>query len=258
MICQWIHNFKKICVVLSRSVMSNSLQHHGLCSPGSSVHEILQARILKWVAILFSRRSSQPRDWTQVSHIVGRFSYPLNYQGSPRILEWVDYSFSKASSQPRNWIGVSFWHWKHKKQGGSQKVRIFICNQSYHQLQIDCYISTGNFIQYFVIKHNGNNMHQFSSVQWLSSVQFFCNPMDCSTPGLPVHHQLLEFTQTRVHRVDDAIQSSHPLLSALPIFNLSQHQGLFKWVSSSHQVAKVLGIQLQHQSFQWIFRTDFL
>ena len=86
-----------------------------------------------------------------------------------------------------------------------------------------------------------------------------CDPMDCSTPGLPVHHQLPEFTQTHVHRVGDAIQSSHPLLSpSPPALNLSQHQGLFKWVSSLHQVSKGLEFQLQHQSFQWTFRTDFL
>ena len=75
--------------------------------------------------------------------------------------------------------------------------------------------------------------------------------MNCSTPGLPVHHQLLEFTQTHVHQVDDAIQLSHPLLSpSPPALNLSQHQGLFKLVSSPHQVAKVLKFQLQHQTFQ--------
>ena len=87
----------------------------------------------------------------------------------------------------------------------------------------------------------------------------FWNSMDCSTPGLPVHCQLPEFTQTHAHRVGDAIQPSHPLSSPSPsAFNHSQHQGLFKWVSSLHQVAKVLEFQLQHQSFQWIFRTDFL
>ena len=85
-----------------------------------------------------------------------------------------------------------------------------------------------------------------------------CDPMDCSTPGLPVHHQLPEFTQPYVHWVSDAIKPFYPLLSPSPAFNLSQHQGLFQWVSSSHQVAKVLEFQLQHQSFQWIFRTDFL
>ena len=76
--------------------------------------------------------------------------------------------------------------------------------------------------------------------------------------GLPVHHQLLAFTQTHVHWVSDAIQPSHPLSSTSPpALDLSQHQCLFKWVSSLQQVANVLEFQLQHQSFQWIFKTDF-
>ena len=80
------------------------------------------------------------------------------------------------------------------------------------------------------------------------------NPMNRSMPGLPVHHQLPEFTQTHVHWVGDAIQPYHPLSSSSPpALNLSQHQDLFQGVSSSHQVAKVLEFQLQHQSFQWIF-----
>ena len=83
--------------------------------------------------------------------------------------------------------------------------------------------------------------------------------MNCSTPGLPVHHQLPESTQTHVHWVGDAIQPSHPLSSpSPPARNPAQNQGLFKWISSLHQVTKVLDFQLQHQSFQWIFRTDFL
>ena len=106
------------------------------------------------------------------------------------------------------------------------------------------------------------NSVQFSSVQFSSVTQScltLCNPMNCSMPGLLVHHQLTESSQTHVHRVDDAIQPSHPLLSpSPPILNLSQHQGLFKWVSSSHQVAKVLKFQLQHQSFQRTPRTDLL
>ena len=103
---------------------------------------------------------------------------------------------------------------------------------------------------------------------WLPSVQFssvaqscptLWDPMNCSTPGLPVHHQLPEFTQTHVHRVGDAIQSSHPLSSPSPsALNPSQHQDPFKWVNSSHEVAKVLEFQLQHQSFQWTPRTDLL
>ena len=101
-----------------------------------------------------------------------------------------------------------------------------------------------------------------SSVQFISVTQLcptLCDPMDCSTPGLPIHHQLLEFTQTHVHWVSDAIQPSHPLSSpSPPTFNLSQHQDLFQRVSSLHQVAKVLEFQLQHQSFQWTLRADFL
>ena len=97
---------------------------------------------------------------------------------------------------------------------------------------------------------------QFSSVPQLCPT--LCNPMDCSTPGLPVHHKLLELTQTHLHWVNDAIQPSHPLLSPSPLtFNLFQHQGLFKWVSSLHQVARVGEFQLQYQPLQWIFRTDF-
>ena len=79
--------------------------------------------------------------------------------------------------------------------------------------------------------------------------------MDYSTPGFPILYYLLEFAQTYAHWVDDAIQPSHPLLpTSPPTLNLSQHQGLFQWVGSSHQMPKVLSLQLQHQSFQWIFR----
>ena len=85
-----------------------------------------------------------------------------------------------------------------------------------------------------------------------------CDNMDCSTPGFPVLHHLLEFAQTHVHRVSDAIQPSHPLSSPSPLaFNLSQHQGLYQWVLSLHQVAKVLEFQPQYQSLQWIFRIGF-
>ena len=90
---------------------------------------------------------------------------------------------------------------------------------------------------------NIQNNIQFSSVT--QSCPTLCDPMDFSTPGLPVHHQLPEFTQTHVHWVSDAIQPSHPLSSPSPTFNLSQHQGLLKWVSSLHQVAKELEFQLQ-------------
>ena len=98
---------------------------------------------------------------------------------------------------------------------------------------------------------------QFSSVT--QSCPTLCDPMDCSRPGLPVHHHLPDFIQTHVHWVYVAIQPSNPLSSPFPpAFNLSQHQGLFKWVSSLHQVTKVLEFQLQHQSFQWTPRADLL
>ena len=90
---------------------------------------------------------------------------------------------------------------------------------------------------------------------WLT----LCNPTDCSTPGFPVLHYLPALTQTTVHWVRDAINRLIPLPSpSPPAFTLSQHQGLFQWAGSSHQVAKVLELQLQHQSFQWIFKVDFL
>ena len=95
---------------------------------------------------------------------------------------------------------------------------------------------------------------------WVTqSCPTLCDPMDCSTPGFPVLCYLLEFAQTHVHWVNDANQPSH-LLSppSPPALNLSQHQGLFQWVGSLHQVAKVLEFQLHLQSFQWIFRDDFL
>ena len=103
------------------------------------------------------------------------------------------------------------------------------------------------------------NLLQYSRCLVSQSCSTFNHPMDCSTPGFPVLHHLLEFAQTHVHRVGDAIQSSHPLSPTSPLaFNLSQHQGLFQWVGSSNQVAKVLELQLQHQSFQWIFRVDLV
>ena len=98
---------------------------------------------------------------------------------------------------------------------------------------------------------------QFSSVTQLCPT--LCDPMNYSMPGLPVHHQLPEFTQTQVHRVGDAIQHSHPLSSpSPPAPNPSQHQSLFQWVNSLYEVAKVLEIQPQHQSFQWTPMSDLL
>ena len=100
----------------------------------------------------------------------------------------------------------------------------------------------------------------YASVQFSRSVMSdSLRPCESEQPGLPVHHQLPEFTQTHVHQVGDAIQPSHPLFSpSPPAPNPSQHQSLFQWVNSSHEVAKVLEFQLQHLSFQWTPRTDLL
>ena len=115
-------------------------------------------------------------------------------------------------------------------------------------------IPTGHLLKLFVI-HSASG--QVRSVA--QSCLTLCDPVNCSMPGLPVHHQLLEFTQTHAHRVGDAIQPSYPLSSpSSPAPNPSQHQGLFQWVNSPREVAKVLEFQLQHQSLQWTPRTDLL
>ena len=106
-----------------------------------------------------------------------------------------------------------------------------------------------------VTETRGRPKHSVQFSSFTQSCLTLCDPMDCSTPGLPVHYQLPELAHT--HWDGDAIQRSHPLsLPSPPAFNLSQHQGLFNWVSSSHQVAKALEFQLQHQSFKWLFMTD--
>ena len=105
-------------------------------------------------------------------------------------------------------------------------------------------------LNYWTEDNKCSSVHKEASVQFSSVIQSFptlCDHMNHSTPRLSVHHHLQGFIQTHVHWVGDAIQPSHPLLSlSPPTFNLSQHQGLFQWVSSSHQVAKLLELQLQH------------
>ena len=108
-----------------------------------------------------------------------------------------------------------------------------------------------------VESRGGGKSHCCCSVT--QSCPILCDPINYSKPGLPVHHQLLELAQSHAHWIGGAIQPSHPLLfPSPPAFNLSQHQHLLQWVKSLDQVAKVLEFQLQHQSFQWLFSTDFL
>ena len=151
------------------------------------------------------------------------------------------------------WANSGRW-WRTEKSGvlqsmGSQRVR--------HDLVTEQQWWTFPVVMSIINCHGTcEYVFQFSSVT--QSCPTLCDSMDCSTLGLPIHHQLLEFTQAHVHRVGDAIQPSHPLSSpSPPAFNLSQHQGSFRWASSLHQVAKVLEFQLQHQSFQRTPRTDF-
>ena len=147
--------------------------------PGFSVQGILQARTLEWVAVPFSRESSWPREWTQVSCTAGRL----------------------------------FTIWATKTLGVVKVIK------PYENLD------SKNPFSYI---KNEFDVVQFSSVA--QSCPTLCDPMNCSTPGLPVHHQLLESTQTHVHWVGDVIQPSHPLSSPSPALNSSQHQGLFKWI----------------------------
>ena len=169
-------NLSTVCVHVcsASSVVSNFLWPMDCSPPGSSVHGILWARILEWVAMLSSKGSSQPRDWTQsscVASIAGTF-FTTEPPGKP------------------------------------------------------CLSSNICFSAVFV--------------QSLSRVRLFVTPMDCSMPSFPVLHYLSEFSQTHVPWVGDAIHPSHPLSSPPPAFRISQYQDLFQWVSSLHQVIKVL------------------
>ena len=177
-------------------------------------------------------------------------SYPLQYTGLENSRDCIVHGVTKSQT----WLSFTQMLFTHK-----QKV---ICGTIWRNVDGTASDSdTRDYIlynNYFGSKYLNLRLPAlFSSVA--QSCLTLCNPMNCSTPGLPVHHQLLEFTQSHVHWVGDAIQPSHPLLSpSPPAPNPSQHQGLFKWVSSLHQVAKVLEFRLQHQSFQWTLRTDLL
>ena len=135
----------------------------------------------------------------------------------------------------------------------SHPVIPFSCPQSFP--------ASGSFPISQLFPWDYSHMHASSQVQFISVTQSYPtlrDPMNHSTPGLPVHHQHPEFTQTHVHWVGDAIQPSHSLSSpSPPAPNPSQHQSLFQWVNSLHEVAKVFKFQLYHQSFQWTPRTDF-
>ena len=110
----------------------------------------------------------------------------------------------------------------------------------------------------YLLKKNFQKVDIFVVVVQSLSCLTVCNPTDCSMPGFPVLHHLLDLAQAHMHWVGDAIQLFHPLSPLSPALSVSQHRGLFQWIGSWHQMVKVLEFQLQHLSFQWIFRIGFL
>ena len=165
-----------------------------------------------------------------------------------RTLDWVAIFFPRGSSRPRDRTLVSCI--------GGQFLYLWA---TWEAPNLDFGVKLGKEASLRFAANWLCHVDKITFSQFSRSVVSLCDPMNRSTPGLPVHHQLPEFTQTHVHRVGDAIQPSHPLSSpSPPAPNPSQLQGLFQWVNCSHQVAKVLEFQLQHQSFQWTPRIDLL
>ena len=179
------------------------LSHVRLCSlidcclPGSSVHGISWARILEWVATSFSTGSSWPRDWTCVSHISCTGTVTMDSDINLGVLTCL------------------------RRRGTCTHTCQSLCQCDCIHLFLFSDTSVMQSISTFIISVQFNSVTQ--------SCPILCHPMNRSTPDLPVHHQLLEFTQTHVHWVSDAIQLSHPLSSpSPPALSLSQHQGLFQ------------------------------
>ena len=217
-------------LLFSRSVMSESLQPHGL------QHARLPCL------------SQSPRACSN--------SCPLSRWCHPTISSSV-VPFSCLQSFPASGSFLMCWLFESGDQSfeASTAASVLPINiQDWFPLGLTSLISLQSKGLSRVFSNTTVQKHQFFGAQ---SCLMLCDPMDCSTSGFSVHHQLLEPTQTHVHRIGDAIQPSHLLSSPCPpAFNLSQHQGLFQGVSSSYQVAKVL--EFQHQSFQWTPRTDLL
>ena len=189
------------------------------------------------------------------SHLILCHPILLSLSIFPSIRDFSNESFLRI-----RWL--KYWRWSFSISPSSEYSRLIFFRINWLDL-----LEVQGTLKSLSQHHSSN-----ASILWCSAF-FICfsfssvaqscptlyNPMNRSTPGLSVLHQLPESTQTHVHWVGDVIQPSHPLSSpSPPALSLSQYQGLFKWVSSSHQVAKVLDFQLQHQSFQWTLRTDLL
>ena len=234
-----------------------------------TVHGILQARILEWVATPFSRGSSQPRDHTLGSWIADRFftiwairkgsnleqivlKFIRNHKPKEKEQGWgktlPDFRQYYTPLVPKQHDIGTKQTYRAMEQNRSSEIPTCLWSINLQQgiysgemaISSESGVGKAGQLHVWTFPHI---IYKFSSVA--RSCSTLCDPMNCSTPGLPVYHQLLEFTQTHVHRVSDAIQPSHLLSSpSPPAPNPYHHQSLFQWVNSSHQVAKVLEFQL--------------
>ena len=239
-----------VCVcVLNHSVVSDSLQPHGLLAHQVPL-SIAFSRQEYWSGLLFASSGYIfPTQWSNCHLLNWQMdSLPLSHHGSSviswllvkstatvHIMRTMKYSSLLSQTAPhgyQSFLICPSWNW--------QSYCLCICWDSMNLLSP----SVNGSVKCFSI-HFAN--HLFSSVAQLCPT--LCNPMDCSTPGFPIHHQLLELAQPHIHWVGDAIQSSHPLLSpSLPAFDLS----------SIKVFSNELALRIQHRSFQWIFRGAFL
>ena len=245
--------------------MSDSYDPVDCSPPGSSVHGILQARILEWVVISFSRGSSQPRDWTQVSCLAGRFFTNWAMREAHSNIKCLKEKINSSRRWPesrqrsgKGWLGEdSVTDAKGETVNSLDEESHLFCTHTHTHTHTHTKPHCTGMVRIPAGKISVDSIPEevmqcpsfyhcsvrFSSVS--QSRLTLCDPMNHSTPGLPVHHQLPEFTQTHIHWVSDAIQPSHPLSSpSPPVSNPSQHHSLFQWVNSLHEVAKVLEFQL--------------
>ena len=225
-------------------------------TPWTVVHGILQARILGWVAVPFSRGSSQPGDQAQVSHIAGGFFTSWTTREA-HLSEWL---FKKLANNQCCWVygekrTLRHWRWECHLVQPLWKIVWRFLKKLKIELPFDPAILLMGIYAETILTWKDIYIPMF--ICRCCSVTKLCPtlryPMDGSMPGLPVPHYLPEFAQVHIHW----IQPSHPLPpSSSSAFNFSQLRGLFQWIDSSHQVERVLELQFQHQSFQWVLRVD--
>ena len=207
----------------------------------------LENRMREWVRIISLLTTTIFNFSILPTPLSLQFLYTRTFWNDPETLDWDLNPCAGTRTQPKPYLGPELCGWD--SDPAKTHSTWFLDLMKLRFLMYHCRKNS--------VGDKGLGSVQLSSV--VQSCLTLCDPMGCSTPGFPVHHQLPELTQTHVHWIGDAIQPYQPLFSPSPsTFNLSQHQDLFQWISSLHQVAKLLEFQLQHQSFQWILRSDFL